>query len=313
MSKEVHDQNLEVYSKESDSIQDNPIDQEKILVSSMPYSPDKIEMDINPSFQVYYPAPPPPQVAMIELEPNSQHIPKETTNNNLYQSVFDANIQNHQANDRRAFIKKVYALLTIQLIWTVFFIGIVVGIPEMRDGIQMTVGLFFAALVITLILIIAIMCFKRIARRYPYNYIAMFTFTLFESYIVAFVCSYYDPYVVLCAVLLAFAVTVSLTVYAFKTKSDFTVCGGVLVSVTVSLIMFGFLMIFFHQRYVNIIFCEIAIILYSIFIVYDTQLIAGGRYQEISYDDYVIGAVMLYVDIIGLFMYILSLLGSKSG
>ena len=60
------------------------------------------------------------------------------------------------------------------------------------------------------------------------------------------------------------------------------------------------------------IFCEIVIVIYSVFIIYDTQLIAGGRYNEISFDDYVIGALMLYVDVVGLFIYIMSLLGSKS-
>jgi FtsH-binding integral membrane protein len=214
-------------------------------------------------------------------------------------------------NDRRGFIKKVYSLLLIQLTMTVVFIALVVSIPQMREGIKRTVGLFYAALGIMLVLILAIMCFKKVARRYPWNYIALFTFTIFLSYIVAFISAFYNPFVVLSAVLLTFVVTLSLTIYAFKTKSDFTVCGGVLVSVTTSLILFGFLMIFFHPFYVNMIFCEIAIVLYSVFIVYDTQLIAGGRYNEISFDDYVIGALMLYVDIIGLFLYIMSLLGAK--
>ena len=244
------------------------------------------------------------------ISPNNR--PEDMSQNHLYQSVFGTEAVNHLANDRKGFIKKVYALLCIQLTWTVFFIGIVVGIPEMREGIQKTIGLFYAALVITVLLIISLMCFKKIARKYPQNYILMFTFSSFESYILAFISSYYDPYVVLSAVLITFVVTLSLTIYAFKTKTDFTVCGGILVSVTVSLIMFGFLMIFFYQYYANMLFCELAIILYSIFIVYDTQLIAGGRYDEITLDDYVLGALMLYVDIIGLFLYILSLLGSKN-
>ncbi|OMJ67629.1 hypothetical protein SteCoe_35149 [Stentor coeruleus] len=215
-------------------------------------------------------------------------------------------------NDRRAFIRKVYALLSIQLIWTAIITGIVVGIPVIREGIKKTKGLVIAAMVICLALVIAIMCFKKIARRYPINYLALFTFSFFESYIVAYVCAFYDKYIVLCAALIALSVAFVLTIYAWKSKRDFTVCGGVLISVTTSLILFGFFMIFFNTHFLNLIFCEVAIIIYSVFIVYDTQLIAGGRYQEITFDDYVIGALILYVDIVGIFLYILSLFGSKS-
>lgn len=285
------------------------INENGVILAPLPDIPSKIELNYNAKSQYHNHEPIRNDPLPIEVHENR---PDEIAYNDLYQSVYGRDAVDHQVNDRRGFIKKVYALLCIQLMWTVIFIGIVVGIPEMRDGIQKTAGLFYAALVITILLIIAIMCFKKVARKYPLNYICMFTFSLFESYIVAFISSYYDPYVVLSAILITFVVTVSLTIYAFKTKKDFTVCGGILVSVTVSLIMFGFLMIFFYQYYVNMLFCELAIILYSIFIVYDTQLIAGGRYQEITFDDYVVGALMLYVDIIGLFLYILSLLGSKN-
>ena len=246
---------------------------------------------------------------ILEVTPNngqnSKPSPYRMPNQESYQA-------NRKINDRRAFIRKVYALLSIQLVFTSIVVGIVVAVPELSEGIKHTTGLVIAAIIITLILIIGIMCFKKVARKYPINYIALLTFTIFESYIVAYVCAFYDPYIVLCSAIIALTVAFALTIYAWKTKSDFTVCGGVLVGVTTSLLFFGFFMIFFHNTYAKLIFCEIAIILYSVFIVYDTQLIAGGRYQEISYDDYVIGAVILYVDIVGLFLYILSLFGSKT-
>ena len=39
---------------------------------------------------------------------------------------------NCKANDRSAFISKVYALLSIQLIWTSVVAGIVVGVPAVK-------------------------------------------------------------------------------------------------------------------------------------------------------------------------------------
>ena len=49
------------------------------------------------------------------------------------------------------------------------------------------------------------------------------------------------------------------------------------------------------------------VIIYGLYIIYDTQLIAGGRKHELSLDDYVIGALILYIDIIMLFLELLRL------
>jgi hypothetical protein len=52
-------------------------------------------------------------------------------------------------------------------------------------------------------------------------------------------------------------------------------------------------------------------VIYSIYIVIDTQKILGGKNKELMLDDYVLGATILYVDIISLFLKLLRLLGKK--
>ena len=42
--------------------------------------------------------------------------------------------------------------------------------------------------------------------------------------------------------------------------------------------------------------------IYSIYILIDTQLIMGRKSVKLSMDNYVLGAVLLYTDIIGLFL-----------
>ena len=51
--------------------------------------------------------------------------------------------------------------------------------------------------------------------------------------------------------------------------------------------------------------------IYSLYLIIDTQLIIGGRHIELSLDDYVLGAILLYVDIITLFIEILRIIGKK--
>lgn len=52
-------------------------------------------------------------------------------------------------------------------------------------------------------------------------------------------------------------------------------------------------------------------LIYCVYILIDTQLILGGKNKELTLDNYVMGAMILYVDIIGLFLKILQLLGEK--
>jgi hypothetical protein len=50
---------------------------------------------------------------------------------------------------------------------------------------------------------------------------------------------------------------------------------------------------------------------FGIYLVIDTQLIIGGRRLAISMDDYVVGALILYMDIIQIFLYLLQLFGRR--
>ena len=107
-------------------------------------------------------------------------------------------------------------------------------------------------------------------------------------------------------------VTIGVTAYACFTKRDYTTCGGSLFGLLIGGVLFAvFMGIFYHSRPVQVVVCLIFIIIYTFYIVYDTQLIAGGGRWKLSYDDYIIGAMFLYIDIIGLFIYVLSLIGGK--
>jgi len=50
---------------------------------------------------------------------------------------------------------------------------------------------------------------------------------------------------------------------------------------------------------------------YSIYLIIDTQLILGGRKAELTMDNYVLGAAMLYIDIIQIFLQLLKIVGKR--
>ena len=63
----------------------------------------------------------------------------------------------------------------------------------------------------------------------------------------------------------------------------------------------------------RLVVCTLVICLLSIYIVWDTQMIVGGKGKhqahQFDLDDYVIAAILLYSDIIQVFLCVLQLLG----
>ena len=104
----------------------------------------------------------------------------------------------------------------------------------MRQGVKSNGGLFYSLLIIsvvaTVVILVMFVCFRNLARNTPINYILLFTFTVCMSYYCFCICLFYDQICVIEALALTIASTIGLTVYAFKTKDDYTYWGFVLFS-----------------------------------------------------------------------------------
>ncbi len=57
-------------------------------------------------------------------------------------------------------------------------------------------------------------------------------------------------------------------------------------------------------------FCAIAA---SIYLIVDTQLIIGNRWSSFDIDDYIVGAMCLYIDILRIFLEILRIIAILRG
>lgn len=157
----------------------------------------------------------------------------------------------------------------------------------------------------------ALICNKDLARRVPTNYICLGVFTLCEAYLVAFTASVYEPSIVLTAACMTAGAVIGLTYYAWTTKTDFTVMGGACFMIGASLMMFGLFAMIFHSQILTTFYCFLAVILFGFYIIFDTQMIRGNKQYEINDDDYILAAMILYLDIIRLFIYILRILGES--
>jgi FtsH-binding integral membrane protein len=153
-------------------------------------------------------------------------------------------------------------------------------------------------------------------RKYPYNLVILVLLTLSFSYIISQTTSVYanafGGSLVIEALAITIALVVGLTVYAFVTRTDFTTWIGIVIVVLIGFTFFGIACATRWNPILHSLYCTFGAILAGILLVIDTQMIVGGdRSIEISMDDYVLGALIIYIDIVRLFLFILRAMGSK--
>ena len=107
-------------------------------------------------------------------------------------------------------------------------------------------------------------------RTVPANYIGLLVFTIAESYLVSAVVSDYNANAVYAAALMTAAVTIGVTIYAFTTKTDFTIYGGALFVISFALLGFGLVAIITQNRMLYNFYNLIGVIFYGFYLIYDT-------------------------------------------
>jgi FtsH-binding integral membrane protein len=169
--------------------------------------------------------------------------------------------------------------------------------------------LFWVCFAVNLVIFYVMIYVRSACRKIPINFILLGIFTLTQAYMVSYITTFYDPITVFIAAVLTAVIVVALTIYACTTKTDFTVCGGLLFVAISVLFVASIISIFFYNKWVSIVISALSVIVFSIYLVYDTQLILGNGKHKLTIDDYIYAALMLYLDIIRIFLEILKLVG----
>ena len=117
---------------------------------------------------------------------------------------------------------------------------------------------------------------------------------------------------VMLAMGITLALVAGLTAFACTTQRDFTGAGPYLFVLFFCILLFGLFAAIFRSRVMSVVYCSLGVMLFGFYLVYDTQLIVGGDHKiQFGLDDYVFAALNLYLDIINLFIYVLSLVSSS--
>lgn len=256
--------------------------------------------------------PPPPQYAggfVPPTVPNFGHLPPQSAE--THSSMDGGNFEFSDKSIRMGFIRKVYGILMCQLSITLAIIALFVFHGPTKQYVQTHPGLWWIAIIVMFATMITMACCGDVRRKAPMNFVFLFLFTLAEGFLLGCACSVYRAEEVIWAVGICAVVTLGLTIFAFQTKIDFTVMGGVLFVAVLILMIFGIIAMIFPGKTITLIYASIGALLFSIYIIYDTQIMVGGNHKySMSPEEYVFASLNLYMDIVNLFLYILTILGA---
>nr|XP_049583017.1 protein lifeguard 3 isoform X1 [Syngnathus scovelli] len=211
---------------------------------------------------------------------------------------------------------QVYLILAAQLTVTFSVVAVFTFVEPVKMFVIRYPGIYWASLVVYFVVYCILICCKEPRRRFPWNLVLLGVFTVALSYMSGTISSYYETKAVLLAMGITALVCVTVTVFCFQTKVDFTSCGGFLCIAAILLIIIGMVtsivLAFHYVPWLHMLYAAIGAIVYTLFLVYNTQLLIGNRELAISPEEYVYGALSLYIDIVHIFLFILQISGSAT-
>ncbi|AWP02990.1 putative protein lifeguard 2-like [Scophthalmus maximus] len=214
---------------------------------------------------------------------------------------------------RRTFIRKVYAILMVQLLVTVAIVGLFTFCAPVRFFIQTHPGLYMASYIMFFFTYIALSCCGDLRRQFPWNIILLVLFTLSISFMMGFVSSFYNTKSVLLCLGITALVCLSVTIFSFQSKIDVTSYQGVLFSLCMVMLLcaitISIVVPFGYVPWLHALYAVTGAVLFTLFLAFDTQMLLGNKRYSISPEEYIFATLSLYLDVIYLFSFLLQLLG----
>ncbi|WP_456479888.1 Bax inhibitor-1/YccA family protein [Nautilia sp.] len=237
---------------------------------------------------------------------SSKDFGGKPTEINLQQKSADYT-QTGEISDINAFVKRTYQLLAGSLIAGA--VGAYVGMGFVGNMVNYATGsltfTYWGAVILEFILLFGVYAAKN---KTPLNLVLLFAFTFMTGFTLAPTLAMFIAknmgYVIGEAFGLTAVAFAALTIFAMNTKRNFTTIGKILFITLIIMIVASIANIFLHLPMLQLAIASVGAVLFSFFILYDTQnIIRGNVSSEIE------AAVALYLDFLNLFISLLQILG----
>lgn len=214
---------------------------------------------------------------------------------------YGTNVASASVQIRMDFLRKVYCLLSLQIVLTTVTSALFMFSQTLKDFVHASPALVLVSALGSLGLLLALAVYRH---QHPINLYLLLTFTLLEAVSVATTLTFYDYSTVLQALFLTCAVFLGLTAYTFQSKRDFSKLGAGLFACLWILIIAGCLRFFFNSDSTELLLSGAGAFVFCGFIIFDTSLLM----KQLSPEEHILASINLYLDIINLFLHVLRIL-----
>jgi FtsH-binding integral membrane protein len=222
-------------------------------------------------------------------------------------SYAPAAVRVRTGEERATLVRRTYGLVFVSVLVTMLGAAFAFTQDALMNAVIAHPFITFICMFIPLIMA------QRAAREFPKNVVLTLIFTFVEGIWLAPFLLYADhavPGSVGTAALLTFVAFGGLTLYAFVSRRDFSAWGSFFMIGVVVLFVALLANMFMHSAIVSLWTSAIGVLIFSGLLVFDTwRLLRSGAFGK---DDYVITAVQIYLDLLNMFIFILTLLGGRN-
>ena len=218
-------------------------------------------------------------------------------------SIFD--FKNYLKKDPKTkkieskFIFKVYLHIFFELIICLTMITLSFKIESFHNFIISQKIIFYIMSIIAFITFINPFFFDFILKKWPYNYIYLFIFVISSSYIICAIVSSFNPNLIKISGILLIIELIGLLIYSYINKSEEIDIYYGSSYMLLCLLFLGSIIYFFDKINIYKLFLIILFIwIFSIFLIYDMNLIFEEKRRTFEENDYVLATMFIYIDII---------------
>jgi FtsH-binding integral membrane protein len=227
--------------------------------------------------------------------------------NNLNSQQDDIELKKIKFKIRINYIKKVYAIVIIQLLFTLF-----VNCLSFNETVKNYFDKNYFVLGIAISLLLSVFLFinikKNISKEVPYNYFLLILFTFSISIILLFLSSAFTTkkiIIIWCSIILMCS---SIVLLSFLLKNKFQILIAILIILFIAILFLGIMMFFskiiLEDPDISILFTVITslgAIFFGVYLIIHTKLLVIDKI-ELNTDRYIIASMQIYSDVVLIFI-----------
>ncbi|CAI2377541.1 unnamed protein product [Moneuplotes crassus] len=214
-------------------------------------------------------------------------------------------IQNQIISLKSRFVRYVYLIVLFQVSVTFFLSYICSDNYDLYKVVNNILVIILSYVALLACLLVFFM--TNISQVFPYNYILLLLFTLCESFVIAGWTSDMKTDTVILCCGMCFSTTLILTFQIFTMKETSKSKGlflTLVIGIVVQIIIAFFLI---SNTFLKLLTVGLGVLGYGCFLILNTNKISN----ELPLDEYILGSLLLYIDILTLFVYLLKQFGKK--